>query len=139
LILASTFILSIHCYFQPYEETRANISEMIFLFVLSGLGTIQVLDINNADRDTTNLVIVCIMLSYTLILVTIKLVAFAQNRARSAADNEEYERLLEGRSPTSSTSPTTAVTDNSLEERRERLAFLFSRSETPYPNEETQN
>jgi hypothetical protein len=139
LILASTFILSIHCYFQPYEETRANISEMIFLFVLSGLGTIQLLDINNADRDTTNLVIVCIMLSYTLILVTIKLVAFAQNRARSAADNEEYERLLEGRSPTSSTSPTTAVTDNSLEERRERLAFLFSRSETPYPNEETQN
>ena len=139
MILASTFILSIHCYFQPYEETRANISEMIFLFVLSGLGTIQVLDINNADRDTTNLVIVCIMLSYTLILVTIKLVAFAQNRARSAADNEEYERLLEGRSPTSSTSPTTAVTDNSLEERRERLAFLFSRSETPYPNEETQN
>ena len=139
MILASTFILSIHCYFQPYEETRANISEMIFLFVLSGLGTIQLLDINNADRDTTNLVIVCIMLSYTLILVTIKLVAFAQNRARSAADNEEYERLLEGRSATSSTSPTTAVTDNSLEERRERLAFLFSRSETPYPNEETQN
>ncbi len=139
MILASTFILSIHCYFQPYEETRANISEMIFLFVLSGLGTIQLLDINNADRDTTNLVIVCIMLSYTLILVTIKLVAFAQNRARSAADNEEYERLLEGRSPTSSTYPTTAVTDDSLEERRERLAFLFSRSETPYPNEETQN
>ena len=30
LVLATTFILCIHCYFQPYEETRANISEMIF-------------------------------------------------------------------------------------------------------------
>ncbi|CAB3994560.1 Hypothetical predicted protein [Paramuricea clavata] len=135
LVLAATFILSIHCYFQPYEETRANISEMIFLFVLSGLGIFQLMDIDDADRDKTNLAIVCIMLFYTIILVAIKLVVFVQNRTKPAVDNEGYERL-EGEPSTSATSPTIAVTDQSLEERREKLAFLFSRSESPRPKAE---
>jgi hypothetical protein len=132
------FILSIHCYFQPYKETRANISEMIFLFVLSGLGVFQLLDIANIQRDNVNLGVVCVMFLYTLILVAIKFVVFVKNRRKSAAD-DEYERLSDGRSPSSGMFPTSPVTDKSLEERREKLAFLFSRSETPRPDKEPQN
>ena len=111
---------------------------MIFLFVLSGLGAFQLLDIEENQRDRTNLGIVCIMFSYTFILFAIKLVVFVRNRIKCAAD-DEYERISDGRPTTRAIFPTSPVTDKSLEERREKLAFLFSRSETPHLDEETQN
>ena len=131
-MLATTFILSIHCYFQPYEETRANISEMIYLFVLSGLGVVQLMDNDDRTRDRINLAIVCIMLAYTVILFAIKIFMFIKNRTKPAVDNEEYERLESTEAP----SGTPAITDQSLEDRREKLAFLFSRSTSPSPNDE---
>ncbi|XP_028404441.1 uncharacterized protein LOC114527054 [Dendronephthya gigantea] len=131
LVIATTFILTIHCYFQPYEETRANFSEMIFLFVLSALGVFQMMDIADNDRDRTNLAIVILMWLYTLILVMIKLVAFVKNRANTSTDNEDYERL-EDTSPPDTSNLASAI-DQTLEDRREKLAYLFSRSETPPP------
>ena len=110
---------------------------MIFLFVLSALGAFQLLDIEQKQRDRTNLGFVCIMFSYTFILVATKLVVFVQNKTKCAAD-DEYERISDG-STTRAIFPTTSVTDKSLEERREKLAFLFSRSETPRLDEGTQN
>ena len=127
-MLATIFILSVHCYFQPYEETRANISEMIFLSVLSGLGVIQLMDNDDRKIDRINLAIVCIMLAYTVILFAIKIIVFVKNRTKSTLDNEEYERLESASTP--------AITDQTLEERRERLAFLFSRSTSQRPDEE---
>ena len=131
-MLATIFILSVHCYFQPYEETRANISETIFLSVLSGLGVIQLMDNDDRKRDRINLAIVCIMLAYTVILFAIKIIVFVRNRTKSTLDNEEYERLESAE--VSSSTP--AMTDQSLAERRERLAFLFSRSTSQRPDEE---
>ena len=65
------------------------------------------------------------MFLYTLTLVIIKLVAFVKNRANSSADNEDYERI-EDTNP-----PPAPVIDQTLADRREKLAYLFSRSETP--------
>lgn len=105
---------------------------MIYLFVLSGLGVVQLMDNDDTKRDRINLAIVCIMLAYTVFLFAIKIFVFIKNRARPAVDNEEYERL----EPTEAPSGTPAITDQSLEERREKLAFLFSKSTSPCPSDE---
>ena len=131
MVIATTFILCIHCYFQPYQETRANFSEMIFLFVLSGLGVFQMSNANHKKRDKLNLAVFLIMSFYTFILVAIKLVVLVKNRTKSVK-SEEYNRL-DNEIPSNESAPSRVLTDKSLEERREKLAFLFARSETPSP------
>ena len=99
---------------------------MIYLFVLSGLGVVQFMH-DDRKRDRINLAIVCIMLAYTVVLFAFKIFVFIKNRTKRAVDNEEYERL----EPTEAPSGTRAITDQSLEDRREKLALLFSRSTSP--------
>lgn len=83
-------------------------------------------EISDVDRKRINMVIVWLMLSYTMLVVTYKLVLLIRYRIAPIIKLMEYENIDETR-------PNTTTTTNlelSVEERKGKIDALFFRSKS---------
>lgn len=94
MIILTVFVLVFHASFHPYKRLRTNVTETIYLFALSLLAIIQIME----DADTRSTVSAVILTNATIhsgILCLIKFYRFFKKRYRC-----HYSGRLLKKSPT---------------------------------------
>lgn len=96
--------------------------------MLCAIGTFQLVDIEENDRDKGNMVLVSMMILLTLLLLSVKFFAFVRKRTILSfqLEDKKYEPLEDDKGFVSSAERA----EQSLQERRNKLEHLFSRSES---------